>query len=258
MRGEVATIAVHEYAPLKDKQKVPWPVLHCHPHARGPFIAFDEKEKQRWERQQQKKLEEQANPAVEQKVATRPRRNTFARPRIPLANGASHGDLRRSVSLNNLRRKGHSPPEALEQDVEGDVFDSANASGFLVSGAAYMAASGNSVGITSTTGTTSTAGGFRKGQLPLAMDLAIKRQILTSKKATGTSRPEGRRLGTMDPPTTLPTKNEFGNLKKAKSMSFKPPKREEGMKPGYCESCRQKFDDFKTVSTYGIWHIHDC
>jgi regulatory subunit for Cdc7p protein kinase len=250
MRGEVATIAAHEYTPAKDKQKVPWPVLHCHPHARGPFIAFDEKEKQRWERQQQKKLEEQANPPVEQKVTTRPRRNTLARPRIALGDG--HGDLRRSVSLNNLRKKGQSPPEALEQDVEGDVFDSANASGFLISGAAYMAASGNSVGITSTTGTTSTAGGLRRGQLPFAMDTAIKRQILTSKKVTAPSRPEGRRLGAMDPPATLPTKNGFSNLKKAKSMNFKPPKREEGMKPGYCESCRQKFDDFKTVSKYQV------
>lgn len=247
MRGEVATIAAHEYPAPKDKGKAPWPVLHCHPHARGPFIAFDEKEKLRWERAQQKKLEEKGKPEPEQKAATRPRTSLASKLKFSSRNRSLHGDLRRSVSLNNLRRKGQSPPEVLDQDGEGDVFDStANASGYI-SAAAHMAASGNSVGITSTTGTTSTAGGFRTSTLSLGIEMAMKRQIVTSKKATQANKPETKRLGNMDPPSTLPTKHGQGLLKRSKSTSFKPPKREEGTKPGYCESCRQKFDDFKTV-----------
>ncbi|KAF6760014.1 Dfp1/Him1, central region-domain-containing protein [Ephemerocybe angulata] len=240
MRGEVATIAAHEYPAPKDKAKMPWPVLHCHPNARGPFIAYDDKEKQRWERAQQKKLEE--NQEEEQVVKPpRPSKTTLRGFRLkPAVNNKGFPDLRRSASLNNLKRQAQEEPEAFDQDFEAEGFDSANASGFLVSGAAYMAASGNSVGITSTTGTTSTAGGLRNMQLPAAMDLAMKRQIVTSKKATAASKE--KRIGNMDPPPTLPSRHL---LKKSKSMSFKQPKREEGSKPGYCECCRQKFEDFK-------------
>ncbi|KAJ2936555.1 hypothetical protein H1R20_g534, partial [Candolleomyces eurysporus] len=244
MRGEVATIAAHEYSPPKDK-KTPWPVLHCHPHARGPFIPFDEKEKQRWERAQQKKNQEGRQAERQEKLAQLSKTKT-PRLRFPAAKGAP--DLRRSVSLNNMKRKTVESPE-VDLDADGDVLDSANASGFLVSGAPHMAASGNSVTLTSTTGTTSTASGLRYSQLPAAFDLAMKRQILTSKKPASSKsekKPE-KKFGTMDPPLTVP--NRQGLLKKAKSMSFKQPKREEGSKPGYCECCRQKFEDFKTVSS---------
>jgi regulatory subunit for Cdc7p protein kinase len=146
-----------------------------------------------------------------------------------------------------MKRQAVESPEVVDLDADGDTLDSANASGFLVSGAPYMAASGNSVAITSTTGTTSTASGLRYSQLPAAFDLAMKRQVLTSKKPASSKsekKPE-KKLGNMDPPLTVPSRQ--GLLKKAKSMSFKQPKREEGSKPGYCECCRQKFDDFKTV-----------
>jgi regulatory subunit for Cdc7p protein kinase len=243
MRGEVATIAAHEYPPLKDK-KTPWPVLHCHPHARGPFIPFDEKEKQRWERAQQKKNQEGRQDERQEKLP-QPSKTKTARLRFPAVKGIP--DLRRSVSLNNMKRQAVESPEVVDLDADGDTLDSANASGFLVSGAPYMAASGNSVAITSTTGTTSTASGLRYSQLPAAFDLAMKRQVLTSKKPASSKsekKPE-KKLGNMDPPLTVPSRQ--GLLKKAKSMSFKQPKREEGSKPGYCECCRQKFDDFKTV-----------
>lgn len=245
--GTVATIAAHEYPAPKDKGRPSWPVLYCHPHSRGPFIEFDEKEKQRWERAEQKKLEEAQAP-VEKKV--RPRKPKLSMSKEQLLNKANKPfDLRRSVSLNNLKRQQLESPEALERDIEGDVFDSANASGYLVSGAAYMAASGNSVGITSTTGTTSTAGGLRHSQLSASLEVAMKRQVVTSKKVASTSVKSEKRLGNMDPPPIVPVKQPgMPALKKSKSMNFKPPKREEGSKPGYCECCRQKFDDFKTVS----------
>jgi len=257
IRGEVATIAAHEYVPPKDnKGKFPWPILYCHPHARGPFQPFDEKEKMRYERALKKKLEgDKAEESPEEKVLQLTRAKT-TRSKFSLGKEGGVPDLRRSVSLNNLKKR-HlvESPERLEGDGEGDTsfLESANASGFINS-AAYMAASGNSVGITSTTGTTSTAGGLRHAQLPASMEVAMKRQVITSKKVvptvqTSTSKLGERRLGTMEPPSSIPTKQQaFGMLKKAKSMqTFKQPKREEGSKPGYCECCRVKFECFKQV-----------
>ncbi|EAU91373.2 hypothetical protein CC1G_07408 [Coprinopsis cinerea okayama7 len=239
---QVATIAVHEYPPTKDqKGKVPWPILHCHPQARGPFIRFDEKEKARWERAQKAKNKAEAADRKEQVMQqTRKQAQLHVK---------AMGDLRRSVSLNNLhKRMVEQGKENQEGELDGDALESANASGFLVSGNAsgYMAASGNSVTITSTTGTTSTASGslLRHGALPSAMDGMLKRQVLTSRKALG----KDKKLGNMDPPSVIPNRQPL--LRKSKSTNtLKLPKREEGSKPGYCESCRQKFEDFKSHVT---------
>jgi len=47
----------------------------------------------------------------------------------------------------------------------------------------------------------------------------------------------------MGPPEKLPQPG----LRKSKSTNtLRLPKRDEGSKPGYCESCRVKFDDFAT------------
>ena len=171
------------------------------------------------------------------------------------------GDLRRSVSMNHLHRRAFHP-NAMYQglvDLDGDVSgcdgatDSANASGYLASTGTggYMAASGNSVGITSTTGTTSTAGvSFRNLKLPVALQERIQSQVVTSRKAAGTvkenERDQGKK-GTMGPPVGIPERPN-GLLRKCKSTNtLRLPKREEGSKPGYCESCRMKFDEFKSV-----------
>jgi len=50
----------------------------------------------------------------------------------------------------------------------------------------------------------------------------------------------------MGPPVGVPQRHAV--LKKSKSTTtIKLPKREEGSKPGYCESCRSKFNDFREV-----------
>jgi regulatory subunit for Cdc7p protein kinase len=51
----------------------------------------------------------------------------------------------------------------------------------------------------------------------------------------------------MPPPADIPDRVRM--LRKSKSTNtLRLPKRDEKTKPGYCESCRAKFDDFKTVS----------
>jgi regulatory subunit for Cdc7p protein kinase len=218
-------------------------------------MEFDDKEKKRWEKSQKAETEKER----EQEQQARKRQEEMKR------KAQAHrkaGDLRRSVSMNNLHRRVSLPDASYQQmvDLDGDAsgcdsaMDSANASGYLASGTGgYMAASGNSVGITSATGTTSTAGpSFRNLKLPTALQERIESQVVTSRKfpsagvSGGPAREMGKK-GAMGPPVGIPERPN-GMLRKSRSTNtLKLPKREEGCKPGYCESCRTKFDDFKSV-----------
>jgi regulatory subunit for Cdc7p protein kinase len=254
LRQELATVAALEYTATKGcdgKPKATWPVLHCHPYARGPFIEYDEREKRRWERSQlaeSKRGAEKGNkrPLVmrkkESKMQLRPKKS---------------GDLRRSVSMSNLHRRAAHANAMLHGmvDLDADNQDSANASGYLAStgtGGTYMAASGNSVGITSTTGTTSNVGkSLRNLQLPAALRGRIQQQVVTSRKypvGAAAQRAQAKRDSIMGPPEQIPDRPTM--LRKSRSTNtLRLPKREEGSKPGYCENCRIKFDDFKIVSS---------
>lgn len=221
------------------------PVLYCHPLARGPFVEYDEREEMRRERADKvdKEREWDRQKRKEKLIEYQRRVQHEARGHRPI-------DLRRTVSLNNLRRHatladGDGTP-ACDDNGETNDEESAQASGYLASG--YMAASGNSVGITSTTGTTSTVGNLlRNVHLPTELKGRLRQQVVTSRRFTiaGTAKDSN----TMGPPPTIPDR-PGGMLRKSRSTNtMRLPKREEGCKPGYCESCRMRFDDFKVVST---------
>ncbi|KAG6891723.1 hypothetical protein C0992_006143 [Termitomyces sp. T32_za158] len=252
IREELATIAVHEYPQSKSKDGVtqtPWPVLHCHPQSRGPFIVFDDKERRRWEKLQRAEREQKA----ERKKHTNKVQQAELQKRRAEANlYVKHaGDLRRSVSMSNLHRRtaySHVLNDEFMVDIDedGENLDSAVASGFLLSvagTAGYMAASGNSVGITSTTETTSTAGYTSRLRLPPTFSGRMK-HIVTSRKFPSAAADKENEVPSMGPPSIIPERKQL--LRKSRSTNtLKLPKREEGSKPGYCESCRTKFNDFK-------------
>ncbi|GLB37228.1 putative zinc finger in DBF-like proteins [Lyophyllum shimeji] len=252
LRQEIATIIAYEYAAPKTRDGVtarpPWPVLHCHPQARGPFIAFDEKEKRRWEKLQKAEGEQKAE---RKEYSSRIRQAELVKRKAQANLRARRaGDLRRCVSMNNLHRTATfpDPPDdenLLGADGDGENLDSAIASGFLASGTAgYMAASGNSVGITSTTGTTSTTGYTTRAlQLPSTLSGRMK-HVVTSRKFPSAAADKENKAPLMGPPASIPERQPL--LRKSRSTNtLKLPKREEGCKPGYCESCRTKFDDFR-------------
>ncbi|KXN90215.1 Hsk1-interacting molecule 1 [Leucoagaricus sp. SymC.cos] len=238
MFGELSTIAAHEYPARKEREgeKTPWPTLYCHPKARGPFILYDDKEKRRWERLQQAEEKESQERRARCEIFVR--RQLMEKKTEPRIISRKAGDLRRSVSMNNMRNATH---KGLH-DIDGDTVESATPSGYLASGfMGYMAASGNSVGITSTAGTTSTANyTSRTLQVPSNLSGRIRQEVVMRRH------PQEKlvRTNTMGPPVDVPQRPQV--LKKSKSTNtLKLPKREEGSKPGYCESCRQKFEDFK-------------
>ena len=243
-KSELATIAAAEYPVHKERNgtiKPTWPVLHCHPHARGPFVPFDDKEKKRWEKQQALDKASGATARSRHESLTTAHQGLSVRTKAPGAS-AKQGDLRRSVSLNNLQRRisreQPEPEPEYEAEGAGDAWESANASGYLVSGTGgYVAASGNSISITSTVDTTSNnSASARSAQVPPS--LQGRRQVVTSRSLLKNS-------GTMGPPGSLPDKPRQ-QLRKSKSTgALRLPKRDEGSKPGYCESCRMKFESFK-------------
>ncbi|KAJ7262308.1 Dfp1/Him1, central region-domain-containing protein [Mycena haematopus] len=241
IRSELATVAVQEYVIPKGRDaantRVPWPVLHCHPHARGPFLPFDEKEKKRWEKAQRLEAEQAGERERQQdKMLRVEAMKRKAEARLQACNQS--GDLRRSASMNNMHRRARLLDEQQFVDLDCDAADSTNASGYLPRG--YVAASGNSVGITSTTGTTSTTGfPLKSSALPSA--LRGRPEVLTSRKFP--SAHAQAKNGDMGPPTNLPERRPM--LKKSRSTNtMRLPKRDEGSKPGYCECCRTKFEDF--------------
>ncbi|KAI9461215.1 Dfp1/Him1, central region-domain-containing protein [Lactarius psammicola] len=234
LNDELATIHALEY-PIKKgrdgKESGDWPILYCHPRARHA-------EQERIQRAT--KLREQE---VQRKI------------RADRLQAKKSGDLRRSVSMVNLHRRlpvgedNRTAQDLVDLDAEaGDAFESANASGYLASG--YMAASGNSMAITSTTGTTSTSGLSVRGtlQMPHALRERLQQQILMSRRVglgnnAGQRESDKGQNGEMGPPSAIP---ERKILRKSKSTNtMKLPKREETTKPGYCECCRMKFDDFQ-------------
>lgn len=259
IRDQLATIAAHEYPPIKKDvendalAKKPWPVLHCHPNARNPFIPYDEKEKRRYLKQKAAD-EEQENDDEDRRQR---KRIDFITKRKLAAKQAQGGhDLRRTASVNNIRRR-YSHPVAgqhggaeridLEDDLEEEErIDVANASGCTASNTgAYIAASGNSVGITSNTGTTSTSQAFSGVRPAMAMD-RFGRHVVTNLKVRPRDKENQAPAGTMGPPSQLPIKQHL--IKRSKSTNtLRLPKREEGAKPGYCESCHARFDDFSQV-----------
>ena len=257
LNDEIATIHALEY-PIKKgrdgKESGDWPVLYCHPRSRGPFIEFDRNEARRAERAER---QERARERERVCRTTKRREQDMQKMRANRLQAKKAGDLRRSVSMVSLHRRmsigddGRPLPEIINLDGEmGGMHESANASGFLASG--YMAASGNSITITSTAGTTSTSGLSTRSamQMPLALRERLQQQIVTSRKVglgnnSGQKGNETELKGDMGPPSAIP---ERKLLRKSKSTNtMKLPKREEATKPGYCECCRMKFDDFQKV-----------
>lgn len=264
LNDEIATIHASEY-PIKKgrdgKESGDWPVLYCHPRARGPFIEFDRHEARRAERaERQENARERERVQRITKLREQEMQKKMHADRLQ-ANKA--GDLRRSVSMINLHRRmsigedGRPSQDIIDLDLEvGDMPESAVASGYLASG--YMAASGNSITITSTAGTTSTSGLSTRGAMQMhpALRERLQQQIVTSRKvgfgnSAGQKECEKDHRYEMGPPSAIPERRLLRKSKSTNTMRL--PKREETTKPGYCECCRMKFDDFQKVRIHDAW-----
>ena len=263
LKQELATISVAEYQIQKTrdgKEKGAWPVLHCHPRARGPFLEYDDREERRRQKQEKAELDRREERARRKARLVQHERKRRAQEVRMRAQQQRQHDLRRTASMTNLQRRATYPDASGQGFVDLDADfpeeshaegDSVHASGYLAS-AAYMAASGNSVRVASTTGTSTAGDLLRSLAVPSALKDKLAQQITMNRRASAaastTAPPTDRenKENVMGPPAMIPDRAKF--VRKSKSMStLKLPKREEGSKPGYCECCRQKFEDFREV-----------
>jgi regulatory subunit for Cdc7p protein kinase len=193
LTGVHATVASRDFGPKPVGGAKPgWPVCHAHPDARGPFCEPPKGDKR------ERGRERERDPTVVR-------------------------DLRRTASLSQMRTKrrattgGEPEPEGVEEDLDADH-------------AEYIAASGNSVAITSnvasTTSTAVTAPGIPR------IRSTLRFQAL-AKGAGGAS--------VMPPPRVI------RKAKSTNTLAVRLPVREERRKPGYCENCRARFEDFDEV-----------
>jgi regulatory subunit for Cdc7p protein kinase len=252
--GELAPIAIMEYpgqVRSAEKDKPPtYPVLYMDPRARSPFVRYDKKEAQKLEKleanEKLKEIEREKHRSKVKELLKRQHEEMRRREKT-LRRCASMGDLgRRAVTHTDFKDLGSetSGNGAGLCDVKpaGDKDDSHQqiASGFAPSttgpatGHGYLAASGNSVAITSTA-TTSFAQRGINARLPPNLRERLGRQVITSRRLEGAGGKENT--------------NPFeARLRKAKSTTtMRLPAREESKKPGYCEACRIKFEDFTEV-----------
>lgn len=185
-----ATIASRDFGPRPlGGAKPGWPVCYAHPDARGPF--------------------EPPKPDRKERGRERERDPTVV------------SQLRRTASLSQVRGKrratmGDQPEneQEFEEDPDADQ-------------PYYIAASGNSVAITSNVGTTSTA------VTGPGVRTTLRFKALSKGTSAGTS--------VMAPPRMI------RKAKSTNTLAVKLPAREEKKKPGYCENCRSRFEDFDQV-----------
>ena len=254
--GELAPIAITEYpAPARsvEKDKTPsYPVLYMDHRARSPFIKFDEKEERKQLKiENNEKMKEREKEKHRVKVKQQLRRQHEE-------TQTKTKNLRRCASMSQLGRRAVTRTELMNlgSDASGSDTGLSNslghagervdqrqiASGFgpsttgLGIGNGYLAASGNSVAITSTT-TTSYARALGNSRLPPSLREQLGRQVVTSRRIDSATGRENANPFMAEP-----------RLRKAKSTTtMRLPARAESKKPGYCEACRVKFEDFKEV-----------
>jgi regulatory subunit for Cdc7p protein kinase len=251
--GELAPIAIMEYpAPVRSAEKnksLAYPILYMDPRARSPFVKFDETEARKLEKAEaNEKLKEVETERrrVKVKEFLKHQYEETQKKAKTLRRCASMGELGiRATTRSNFQ---NIDPSTAGNDTgidgAGEILDHQQvASGFGPSttgfgtGNGYIAASGNSVAITSTT-TTSFARTLGSNRLPPTLRERLGRQVITSRRLEGANGRENT--------------NPFeSHLRKAKSTTtMRLPAREESKKPGYCEACRVKFGDFAEVCTY--------
>ncbi|QRW21329.1 regulatory subunit for Cdc7p protein kinase [Rhizoctonia solani] len=193
LTGVHATVATRDFGPKPVGGAKPgWPVCYAHPDARGPFEPPKPDRKERGR-------ERERDPTVVSR-------------------------LRRTASMSQLRGKRLvAMGDELEQEQEIEEDPDADQPG-------YIAASGNSVAITSNVAsTTSTA--VTGPTLP-----RVRSTLRFQALAKGAS--AGAGTNAMPPPRTI------RKAKSTNTLAVRLPPREERKKPGYCENCRARFEDF--------------
>lgn len=216
--GEHRPIVTKEYERPRRHEDPSWPVLWGGIEGRGGFYHYNKP------------------ITYERRIPPPP---AAAAPAPKAAGGHAHAAARAVDGPPNLRR-------ALSLQAINNKTAKQGLVDPLISGGkgkdTYIAASGNSQTITSTMATSTRSGA--PSRLGGAGPIVDKRLAVLSQRTVPSMAGAGGKGGRA---------SMLGKLKRSVSVDAglntkAPPPRDEPKKPGYCENCRVKYDDFKEVS----------
>lgn len=246
--GEHRPITVKEYERPIMGDDGEWPILWGGIEGRSGFYHYE------GEVHYERKVRPPPAPAAPVAAAEKPSSRVVA------------PNLRRALSLQNVARLGATTAGAV-----GGAHHNPHDS--------YIAASGNSQIITSTKATSTAAGPhFQAGQGPfvdkrlavlsnrtvsvaggallggsVTSSASTNANAIASGSGSGSAQPKGSRVAALKrqaPGKLQRSVSVDAGLSRREIMGLTAaPARDEPKKPGYCENCRLKYDDFKDVSS---------
>ncbi|GAA5948739.1 hypothetical protein JCM3765_004990 [Sporobolomyces pararoseus] len=235
--GEHRPIVIQEYDKPRKHEDPTWPVLYGGIEGRSGFYKYEGPPIQYQPRFDPNPLPKR--PSLAPSAKTTDGTKLMAGFSTTAARAVGAPNLRRAISLQNVPRVGTSKlaPTAQEDNKHA-------APGGIHRRDSYIAASGNSQIITSNTGTSTRSGaamqpGTGKGSaIDKRLAVLANRTVSVSMGGNSSKKEVGSAAKTLK--RSMSVDSQMKDVRK-----FVKP-REEPKKPGYCENCRIKYDDFKT------------
>lgn len=241
--GEHRPIVIQEYNKPRKGEDASWPILHGGIEGRSAFYKYEGPPIMYQPRAKPDTLPKRPSLAPSAKTVDGSQSTKLmAGFSTTAARAVGAPNLRRAISLQNVP---HAGVATVDDVAPGDSKHAAP--GGIRRRDSYIAASGNSQIITSNTGTSTRSGaamqpGTGKGSV-IDKRLAVLANRTVS-VSMGGSAASTKKDATVDKALKRAMSVD-SQLRHASKNAVRP--REEPKKPGYCENCRIKYDDFKTV-----------
>ncbi|GAA5984252.1 hypothetical protein JCM5350_002880 [Sporobolomyces pararoseus] len=235
--GEHRPIVIQEYDKPRKHEDPTWPVLYGGIEGRSGFYKYEGPPIQYQPRCDPNPLPKR--PSLAPSAKTTDGTKLMAGFSTTAARAVGAPNLRRAISLQNVPRADTSKLAHTAQEDNKHA-----APGGIHRRDSYIAASGNSQIITSNTGTSTRSGaamqpGTGKGSaIDKRLAVLANRTVSVSMGGNSSKKEVGSAAKTLK--RSMSVDSQMKDVRK-----FVKP-REEPKKPGYCENCRIKYDDFKT------------
>ncbi|GAA6063080.1 hypothetical protein JCM10212_003138 [Sporobolomyces blumeae] len=243
--GEHRPIVIQEYDKPRKTEDPAWPILYGGVEGRSGFYKYDGAPIVYPQRVRPDAAARPIAPLPGQKQNVNPNAEGSGKLMAGFSTTAARAvgapNLRRAISLQNVPRAGTS--KVVEPSAPLERENKHAAPGGIHRRDSYIAASGNSQIITSTTGTSTRSGAAMQpgqgkgGAVDKRLAVLANRTVSVSMARTGAAK---------DSAGERPTKGMRRSVSVDGGIAKKFELKEEPKKPGYCENCRIKYDDFKT------------
>lgn len=266
IEGRTKPVMVREYPKVADKKDGEWPQFRVASEGRCPFIDDQELQKESRPKRQAKAVEEKKAPSVNPPEASAPKVVTGKRTLAEMQDGQNRG-ARHTESFDST--KVSNPPVLDFQAPNQNAFISHAKQGRFLAG--EPVASGvqpsnitsaiRSQMISSTTGALGVKAGTSREVLGLQRKVLVQKastpavsQDISSRRIAETghdsntfvrsasaSRAVSQKLDAVDENEPAPRKDK---VRRTVSAPVPTKQKARELKPGYCENCQDKFDDF--------------